>query len=166
MDSAPTGTLDLLVGAAEGMNGGVWSATTNYPYLLFNQSPEDLRRIGARGRRAYGRNRRGRRAQGYRPLEAVERRVPYLETAAEARLARDSRIEESGDYLLPFPAWLSCAILRDRRPGCAVFLVRGAGELTSGAQFTLFSYFTGAWLGGLSTTVTGLNRPAILPTVA
>jgi hypothetical protein len=32
---------------------------TNYPYILFNQPPEDLRRIGARGGRAYGRNRRG-----------------------------------------------------------------------------------------------------------
>ena len=32
---------------------------TNYPYILFNQTPEDLRRIGARGGRAYGRNRRG-----------------------------------------------------------------------------------------------------------
>ena len=31
---------------------------TKYPYILFNQSPEDLRRIGARGGRAYGRNRR------------------------------------------------------------------------------------------------------------
>ena len=35
---------------------------THYPYILFNQSPEDLRRIGARGGRAYGRNRRGLRA--------------------------------------------------------------------------------------------------------
>ena len=31
---------------------------TNYPYLLFNQSPEQLRRIGARGGKAQGRNRR------------------------------------------------------------------------------------------------------------
>jgi hypothetical protein len=34
---------------------------TNYPYILFNQSPEQLRRIGARGGRAYGRNQRARR---------------------------------------------------------------------------------------------------------
>jgi hypothetical protein len=34
-------------------------AMTNYPYILFNQTPEDLRRIGARCGRAYGRNRRG-----------------------------------------------------------------------------------------------------------
>jgi hypothetical protein len=58
---------------------------THYPYILFNQTPEDLRRIGARGGRAYGRNRRGRRAQGQTPpLEAVERPVPDLETTAEA----------------------------------------------------------------------------------
>ena len=31
---------------------------TNHPYLLFNQSPEQLRRIGARGGKAQGRNRR------------------------------------------------------------------------------------------------------------
>ena len=45
---------------------------THHPYLLFNQSPEELRRIGARGGRAYGRNQRARRrAQLHRPLEAI-----------------------------------------------------------------------------------------------
>jgi hypothetical protein len=66
-------------------------AMTHHPYILFNQSPEDLRRIGARGGRAYGRNRRGLRAQGHRPLEAVERPVPSLETAAEAIAALDAQ---------------------------------------------------------------------------
>jgi len=35
---------------------------TQYPYILFNKSPEQLRRQGARGGRAYGRNQRIRRA--------------------------------------------------------------------------------------------------------
>jgi hypothetical protein len=55
---------------------------TNYLYILFNQSPEDLQRIGARGGRAYGRNRHGLRAQGPKPLEAVVRPVLQLETTA------------------------------------------------------------------------------------
>ena len=35
---------------------------TQYPYILFNKSPEQLRRQGARGGKAYGRNQRIRRA--------------------------------------------------------------------------------------------------------
>jgi len=35
---------------------------TNYPYILFNKSPLQLRQIGARGGRAHGRNQRVRRA--------------------------------------------------------------------------------------------------------
>ena len=64
---------------------------THYPYILFNQSPEDLRRIGARGGRAYGRNRRDLRAQKPRPLEAVTHPLPQLETTAEAIAALDAR---------------------------------------------------------------------------
>jgi hypothetical protein len=64
---------------------------TNYSYILFNQSPEDLRRIGARGGRAYGRNRRDLRAQRPKPLEAVARPVPQLETTAEAIAALDAQ---------------------------------------------------------------------------
>jgi hypothetical protein len=35
---------------------------TQYPYILFNKSPEQLRRQGTRGGKAYGRNQRIRRA--------------------------------------------------------------------------------------------------------
>jgi hypothetical protein len=73
------------------MNGVSGDGMTNYPYILFNQSPEDLRRIGARGGRAYGRNRRSRRTPGHRPLEPVERPVPPLETTAEAIAALDAQ---------------------------------------------------------------------------
>ena len=44
---------------------------TNYPYILFNKSPEQLRLLGARGGRAYGRNQRVRRALLATPPEAV-----------------------------------------------------------------------------------------------
>jgi hypothetical protein len=64
-------------------------AMTHHPYLLFNQSPEELRRIGARGGRAYGRNQRARRqAQLHRPLELIQRPV---ETTAEAIAALDAQ---------------------------------------------------------------------------
>jgi hypothetical protein len=36
---------------------------TNYPYVLFNKPPLQLRLIGARGGRAFGRNQRARRAR-------------------------------------------------------------------------------------------------------
>ena len=64
---------------------------THHPYILFNQSPEELRRIGARGGRAYGRNERARRrAQLHRP-EAIQCPVPHVETAAEAIAALDAQ---------------------------------------------------------------------------
>ena len=62
---------------------------THHPYILFNQSPEELRRIGARGGRAYGRNERARRRA--RPLEAIQCPIPHVETAAEAIAALDAQ---------------------------------------------------------------------------
>src|ERR1700682_6182499 len=74
------------------MNGVSGDTMTHHPYLLFNQSPEELRRIGARGGRAYGRNQRARRqAQLHRPLEAIQRPVPHVETTAEAIAALDAQ---------------------------------------------------------------------------
>ena len=71
---------------------------TNYPYILFNKSPEQLRRLGARGGRAYGRNQRDRRAQ--RPTPPATGSVqppsgavldPPAETAARAIAALDAQ---------------------------------------------------------------------------
>jgi hypothetical protein len=64
---------------------------TNYPYILFNQSPEDLRRIGARGGRAFGRNCRSLRTQSSKPLEAAEHPVLPRETTAEAIAALEAQ---------------------------------------------------------------------------
>jgi hypothetical protein len=47
---------------------------TEYPYILFNKSPEQLRHLGACGGRAYGRNQRARRALVAAPPEAVATR--------------------------------------------------------------------------------------------
>src|SRR5580658_3396531 len=44
---------------------------TEFPYILFNKSPEQLRQLGARGGKAYGRNQRARRALAATPPETV-----------------------------------------------------------------------------------------------
>ena len=82
---------------------------TNYPYILFNKSPLQLRALGARGGRAYGRNQRARRARlalmpvppataplcatpGQTAAEAVallDKQFPWLR-AAEKRAGRET----------------------------------------------------------------------------
>ena len=57
---------------------------TEYPYILFNKSPEQLRHLGACGGRAYGRNQRARRALVAAPPEAVPPLAVSWQTAAEA----------------------------------------------------------------------------------
>jgi hypothetical protein len=57
---------------------------TQYPYILFNKSPEQLRRLGASGGRAYGRNQRARRALVPTPPQALPPRAVPRETAATA----------------------------------------------------------------------------------
>ena len=55
-----------------------------YPYILFNKSPEQLRRLGARGGRAHSRNQRARRALvPILPAPVPAPAVPR-ETAAQA----------------------------------------------------------------------------------
>jgi hypothetical protein len=64
---------------------------TNYPYILFNKSPEQLRLLGARGGRAYGRNQRDRRAQLPPPLAPAPRPGAPHETAAQASALLDAQ---------------------------------------------------------------------------
>jgi hypothetical protein len=66
----------------------------NYPYVLFNKSPLQLRDIGARGGRAYGRNQRARRAR-LALMPALPPTVPLCATpgptAAEAVAMLDAQ---------------------------------------------------------------------------
>jgi hypothetical protein len=64
---------------------------TNYPHILFNKSPEQLRLLGARGGRAYGRNQRDRRARMPTPPASVPGRVAPSETAAQASSLLDAQ---------------------------------------------------------------------------
>jgi len=65
---------------------------TNYPYILFNQSPEQLRRIGARGGRTQARNRRLRRLAQAQPRQPIAGAPdPAPETPAEAIAALDAQ---------------------------------------------------------------------------
>jgi hypothetical protein len=74
---------------------------TNYPYILFNKSPLQLRLIGGRGGRAYGRNQRARRT--------LLARVPPPPATVPVCAAREPTAAESVAMLdAQFP-WLSAA---------------------------------------------------------
>ena len=64
---------------------------TQFPYILFHQSPEDLRRIGARGGKARARNRRARlQAQTQaRPHRGAV--LPPTQTTAQAIAVLDAQ---------------------------------------------------------------------------
>jgi hypothetical protein len=63
---------------------------TDFSYLLFNQTPEQLRRIGARGGKAQARNRRARLlTQEAQPCGALLHPLP--QTAAQALAALDAQ---------------------------------------------------------------------------
>ena len=67
---------------------------TDYSYILFNKCPLQLRLLGARGGRAYGRNLRARRALLPTPPPAVLPRAAQAaprQTAADAVALLDSR---------------------------------------------------------------------------
>jgi hypothetical protein len=80
---------------------------TNYPYLLFNKDPEQLRRIGARGGKAFGRNERARRALRPPPAAIPPRAVRH-ETTRRAIARLDTQCP-----------WLRSAERRSDRGGAA-----------------------------------------------
>jgi hypothetical protein len=79
---------------------GVWNRTAFrhiYPYALFNKSPLQLRRIGALGGKAHGRNQRARRALMPTPPNATPLRSAARQSTADAVAILDAQ----------FP-WLRC----------------------------------------------------------
>ena len=64
---------------------------TNYPYILFNKSPEQLRRLGACGGKANARNQRARRALVPTPLPPATPRPVPGETAPQAITVLDAQ---------------------------------------------------------------------------
>ena len=63
----------------------------DYSHILFNKSPMQLRLLGARGGRAFGRNQRARRALSPEPREALPLPAVARETTAEAITVLDSQ---------------------------------------------------------------------------
>ena len=63
---------------------------TNYSYILFNKTPEQLRRLGARGGKAHGRNQRARRRLAPPSPRSDTPRAPQ-ETAAAAIARLDAQ---------------------------------------------------------------------------
>jgi len=91
---------------------------TNYPYILFNKSPLQLRALGARGGRAYGRNQRARRAlQALMPVPPPT--APLCAAAGPTAAASVALLDKQ------FP-WLRAAEKR-------------AGRETASAHGTLFT---------------------------
>jgi hypothetical protein len=64
---------------------------TSYPYILFSKTPEQVRLLGARGGRAFGRNNRARRASMATLPQLVPSRVVPRQTAAEAIAVLDAQ---------------------------------------------------------------------------
>ena len=73
-----------IVNQIEGLRPVKGRKLTNYPYILFNKSPEQLRRLGASGGKANARNQRARRALVPTRLQPVPPRLAPWETATEA----------------------------------------------------------------------------------
>jgi hypothetical protein len=79
---------------ADNQPTGVWNRTAFrhiYPYALFNKSPLQLRRIGALGGKAHGRNQRARRALMPAPPAATPLRPAARQSTADAVALLDAR---------------------------------------------------------------------------
>jgi hypothetical protein len=63
----------------------------DYSYILFNKSPAQLRLVGARGGRAYGRNQRARRALTPTPPRNMPLGAASRETTAQAIAVLDAQ---------------------------------------------------------------------------
>ena len=63
----------------------------HYPYILFHKTPEQLRRLGARGGRAQARNRRARTALPAPRPQSLAARVAPAESTAEAIAVLDAQ---------------------------------------------------------------------------
>jgi hypothetical protein len=63
----------------------------NNPFILFNKSLQQLRLIGARGGKAYGRNQQRRRALMPPPSETIPLPTPSKQTTAEAIALLDAQ---------------------------------------------------------------------------
>ena len=64
---------------------------TDYSHILFHKTPQQLRLIGARGGKAFGRNERARRALLPAPAPAVPPAAPGRQTTAEDIAVLDAR---------------------------------------------------------------------------
>jgi hypothetical protein len=93
------GAFDVAEDPAKGAGNqrliGVWNGPTAirhiYPYALFNKSPLQLRRIGALGGKAHGRNQRARRALLPALQPAIPLRAAAQQSTAEAIAVLDAR---------------------------------------------------------------------------
>jgi hypothetical protein len=78
---------------------------TSYPWILFNKTPEQLRRLGARGGKISGRNHRARRAL-----------MPAPPPAPPGARAQESTVAAIATLDAQFP-WLRSAEKRPQKPG-------------------------------------------------
>ena len=90
---------------------------TQYPYILFNKSPEQLRQLGARGGRTYGRNQRARRALTPAAPAAVGQGVEARETAAAAIHVLDAQFSVAARCRKDDPSGFVSASRQEARSG-------------------------------------------------